>query len=129
MKNCPPTSPSVVSAAAPLFIFQLTAMRCFFLFTATTPYLKFAGSAAADETCPSNDITFPGEQWVNYDGTSYIFRRDQFHTVCVDSDNQAYQYGALTGYYTTGELCASACVEGKLYVCSHCCAIILDAYG
>jgi len=120
MKNCPPTSPSVVSAAAPLFIFQLTVMRCFFFFsTATTPY----------ETCPSNDITFPGEQWVNHDGTSYIFRRDQFHTVCVDSDNQAYQYGALTGYYTTGELCASACVEGKLYVCSHCCAIILDAYG
>lgn len=93
-------------------------MRCFFFFTATTPYpyLKFAGSAAADETCPSNDTTFPGEQWVDYDGMSYIFTRDQFHTVCVDSDNQAYQYGALTGYYTTGELCASACVEGKSYV-------------
>jgi hypothetical protein len=97
-------------------IFQLTPMRCFFLFSASTPYLKLAGSAAAADTCPSNDTTFPGQQWVNYEGTSYIFTRQQFHTTCVDGDNQAYEYGALTGYYTTGEPCASACVEGKSYV-------------
>lgn len=92
-------------------------MRCFFLFTASTPYLKFAGSAAADETtCPSNDTTFPGQQWVNYEGKSYIFTRDQFHTTCVDSNNQAYEYGALTGYWNSGELCANDCVKGKSYV-------------
>ena len=91
-------------------------------FTATTPYpyLKLTSSAAAaaddDGTCPSNDTTFPGQQWVDYNGMSYIFTRDQFHTICVDSGNQAYEYGALTGYYTTGEPCASACVEGKSYV-------------
>ena len=91
-------------------------MRCFFLFPATTPYLKLAGSAAADGTCPSNDDTFPGQQRVNYEGTSYTFRREQFHTICVDTGDQAYEYGALTGYHTTGEPCASACVEGKSYV-------------
>ena len=89
------------------------------LFSATTPYLKLASSAAAaaaDGTCPSNNATFPDQQWVNYEGMSYIFTREPFHTICVDSDNQAYEYGALTGYHTTGEPCASACVEGKSYV-------------
>ena len=57
-------------------------------------------------------VCYPDQQWVDYDGTSYIFNRQRYHTQCVDMQQQPFEYGALSGYYTTGEPCASACVQG-----------------
>ena len=57
-------------------------------------------------------VCYPDEQWIDYGGTSYIFERQQYHTKCVDRQERPFEYGAFTGYYTTGEPCASACVKG-----------------
>ena len=57
-------------------------------------------------------VCYPDYQWVDFGGTSYIFNRQRYHTQCVDMQQQPFEYGALSGYYTTGEPCASACVQG-----------------
>ena len=58
------------------------------------------------------EVCYPDQQWIDYDGTSYIFKRQQYHTQCVDKKQQPFEYGAFMGYYTTGEPCADACVRG-----------------
>ena len=58
------------------------------------------------------EVCYPDQQWIDYDGTSYIFMRQQYHTQCVDKKQQPFEYGAFMGYYTTGEPCADACVKG-----------------
>ena len=67
----------------------------------------------ATETDPL-EVCYPDDQWIDYEGTSYIFERQAYHTQCVDRHNQhrPFEYGAFMGYYTTGEPCASACVKG-----------------
>ena len=63
------------------------------------------------------EVCYPDQQWVNYEGTSYIFQRQQYNTMCVDDNQQpqSFEYGALTGYWTTGEPCANACVTGTTH--------------
>jgi hypothetical protein len=41
-----------------------------------------------------------------------MFKRQAYHTKCVDDQQRSFEYGALMGYYTTGEPCATACVKG-----------------
>ncbi len=58
------------------------------------------------------DVCYPDRQEIDYEGTSYFFTRQAYHTMCVDDQKQSFEYGAFMGYYTTGEPCASACVTG-----------------
>eukprot|EP00986_Skeletonema_menzelii_P009993 scaffold4691_cov132-Skeletonema_menzelii.AAC.7 len=94
----------------------------FYVHAALTSFALIASKASAADDITQRKLTvteqdqlavcYPDQQWVDYDGTSYIFNRQRYHTQCVDMQQQPFEYGALSGYYTTGEPCASACVQG-----------------
>ena len=49
-------------------------------------------------------------------GDEYIFTREKYNSVCVDSRGQQFDYGTIRGEYppidTTGSGCSTACVKG-----------------
>ena len=72
-------------------------------------------------SCPSvqwtNDQCFPGNiPWVNYQGNDYIFSREKFNNICLDSEGMEYEWGAIEGLNPPidepGGGCSNVCVKG-----------------
>jgi hypothetical protein len=84
---------------------------------ASATILYSFSSAAASDTCQDLSAAYPNDiPWVSYQGDEYIFTRQKYNSVCVDSHGQQFEYGTIIGEYppidTAGGGCSTACVKG-----------------
>ena len=80
-------------------------------------YATTSTAFASSHSCNDLDYSYPNDlPWVNYQGEDYIFTRQKYNSVCVDSHNREYEYGTIPGVYTpideAGGGCSTFCVEG-----------------
>jgi hypothetical protein len=80
-------------------------------------YATSTASASSDSSCSKLDYAYPNDiPWVEYKGDDYIFTRQKYNSVCVDSNGKQFEYGTIIGEYppidTTGSGCSTACVKG-----------------
>ena len=73
-------------------------------------------ASASSASCDNMSYAYPSLPWVNYQGDSYIFTRQKYNSVCVDSNGKQYEWGAIEGVYpsisTPGGGCSNLCVKG-----------------
>ena len=79
----------------------------------------FTSNVSANKST-QNDWTleqcFPSVPWYSYEGTDYIFTREKYNSICVDSHGKQYQYGKILGVNPPidepNSGCSAACVSG-----------------
>ena len=79
-------------------------------------YAATSTASADSDTCNNLDYAYPNDiPWVAYQGDDYIFTRQKYNSVCVDSQGREFEYGTFQGVYTpideTGGGCSTVCVE------------------
>lgn len=85
----------------------------FALFYATSSTVVSADSDA----CSNLSNAYPNDiPWVEYQGDDFIFTRQKYNSVCVDSHGKQFEYGTIQGVYTPIDEadggCSTVCVEG-----------------
>mmetsp|Transcript_25400 Transcript_25400/g.36251 ORF Transcript_25400/g.36251 Transcript_25400/m.36251 type:complete len:283 (+) Transcript_25400:189-1037(+) len=74
-------------------------------------------AATSSDTCSNLDHAYPNDlPWVDYQDEDFIFTRQKYNSVCVDSNGRGFEYGTIQGVYTpideAGGGCSTFCVEG-----------------
>ena len=63
------------------------------------------------ERCFPNNLP-----WYTYKGNDYIFTRQRYNSICVDSNNRQYQWGKVNGIYPPIDEedggCSDVCISG-----------------
>jgi len=84
---------------------------------ASATILYSFSSAAASDACQDLSAAYPNDiPSVSYQGDEYVFTRQKYNSVCIDSHGQQFEYGTIIGEYppidTAGGGCSAACVNG-----------------
>ena len=74
---------------------------------------------AISETCSDLEYAYPNDiPWVEYQDKEFIFTRQRYNSICVDSRGREFEYGTIQGVYTpideAGGGCSALCVEGTI---------------
>ena len=80
-------------------------------------YATSTAVTAKSDSCSNMDYAYPRYiPSITYDSDSYIFTRQKYNSICVDSQGRQFEYGTIQGEYTpideVGGGCSTACVEG-----------------
>ena len=74
-------------------------------------YATASTASASSGSCSNLSSAYPNDiPAVEYQGDDYIFKRQKYNSVCVDSHNREFEYGTIQGVYQAG--CSTVCVEG-----------------
>lgn len=94
-------------------------MKTSYTTIAITSVLVSSSSYTTAKTYNGNtlDQCFPSNlPWFSFEGDDYIFSRERYNSICVDSDNREYQSGKIEGFWPPidepNSGCSKACVSG-----------------
>jgi len=77
--------------------------------------------SADSDTCSNLEFAYPNAiPWVSYQGEDYIFTRQKYNSVCVDSQGREFEYGTVEVVFPPinedGGSCNNICVKGPTVI-------------
>ena len=84
---------------------------------ASATILYYFSPASASSSCQDLDTAYPSQiPFVEYQNEDFIFTRQKYNSVCVDSRGNQFEYGEIAGIYPPinepESGCSTACVKG-----------------